>query len=87
MRVSRHLAMVFMASALAACYGARAEKPIPPVSQMDLSRYMGDWYVIASIPTRFEQRRIRSGGELPAAARRLDLHFLSLSRGPVSTAR
>ena len=55
MRLSNHLALAFMAIALAACYGARAEKPIPPVSQVDLPRYMGDWYVIASIPTRFER--------------------------------
>jgi apolipoprotein D and lipocalin family protein len=32
-----------------------AGKPIEPVSQVDLSRYMGRWYVIASIPTRFER--------------------------------
>ena len=28
---------------------------IDPVSQIDLSRYTGRWYVIASIPTRFER--------------------------------
>lgn len=38
---------------LAAC--ARAGDPIRPVAQVDLSRYMGRWYVIASIPTRFER--------------------------------
>jgi apolipoprotein D and lipocalin family protein len=39
--------------ALAACRGAVAQKPIRPVSRVDLSRYMGRWYVIAAIPTRF----------------------------------
>ncbi len=29
--------------------------PIKPVAQVDLSRFMGAWYVIASIPTRFEK--------------------------------
>ncbi|WP_448100720.1 lipocalin family protein [Luteibacter jiangsuensis] len=28
--------------------------PIVPVAHVDLSRYMGSWYVIAAIPTRFE---------------------------------
>jgi apolipoprotein D and lipocalin family protein len=38
---------------LAACRSAMAERPIKPVSDVQLSRYMGRWYVIASIPTRF----------------------------------
>jgi apolipoprotein D and lipocalin family protein len=28
--------------------------PVPTVGQVDLSRYMGRWYVIANIPTHFE---------------------------------
>jgi len=28
---------------------------IPPVAQVDLPRFMGDWYVIAHIPTRVER--------------------------------
>lgn len=32
-----------------------AEPPITPVKQLDLPSYMGRWYVIASIPTRFER--------------------------------
>lgn len=39
--------------ALAACGSASAQKPIAPVSHVKLSEYMGRWYVIASIPTRF----------------------------------
>lgn len=38
---------------LAGCTGA-PPAPMPTVPQVDLHRYMGDWYVIASIPTRFE---------------------------------
>lgn len=38
---------------LTACAGTA--DPIKPVQGVDLSRYMGRWYVIASIPTRFER--------------------------------
>ena len=38
---------------LAACTSA-PPAPMPTVPRVDLARYMGDWYVIASIPTRFE---------------------------------
>jgi len=55
MKGSSLLAAAFMAAALAACQGARAERPVAPVSHVDLLRYMGSWYVIASIPTRFER--------------------------------
>ena len=36
--------------------GADLEKPIPPVGRVDLPRFMGDWYVIAHIPSRIERR-------------------------------
>lgn len=32
---------------------ANAQAPITPVPHVELSRYMGRWYVIGSIPTRF----------------------------------
>jgi apolipoprotein D and lipocalin family protein len=50
------LAFVAVASGfvnLAGCTSAPTA-PMPTVPQVDLPRYMGDWYVIASIPTRFE---------------------------------
>jgi apolipoprotein D and lipocalin family protein len=34
---------------------ARDLPPIKPVPPIDLPRFMGKWYVIASIPTRFEK--------------------------------
>ncbi len=34
---------------------SRDMPPITPVPHVDLSRFMGDWYVIASIPTHFEK--------------------------------
>jgi apolipoprotein D and lipocalin family protein len=38
---------------LAGCQGA-PNKPLAAVPQVDLPRFMGDWYVIASIPTFIE---------------------------------
>ncbi len=41
-------------SLLTAC-ASTATRPIPTVSQVDLARFMGPWYVIASIPTFTEK--------------------------------
>lgn len=38
---------------LAAC--APANPPVPLVEKVDLARFMGDWYVIANIPTTIEK--------------------------------
>jgi apolipoprotein D and lipocalin family protein len=38
---------------LAACQGAN--HPLPTVARVDLPRFMGDWYVIANIPTVIER--------------------------------
>ena len=35
--------------------GCATHPPMPGVEQVDLDRFMGDWYVIASIPTPFEK--------------------------------
>jgi len=40
-------------AALAAC--ATGRPTIPPVAEVDLPRFMGDWYVIAHIPSRPER--------------------------------
>jgi apolipoprotein D and lipocalin family protein len=53
MRRSAKLCCLCLLLTLAACRPAIAEKPVRPVSHVDLARYMGRWYVIASIPTRF----------------------------------
>jgi apolipoprotein D and lipocalin family protein len=39
---------------LVACSSAERES-LPTVEALDLERFMGDWYVIANIPTRFER--------------------------------
>jgi apolipoprotein D and lipocalin family protein len=40
---------------LSACVHASSLPPVKPVAHVDLSRFMGAWYVIATIPTRFEK--------------------------------
>lgn len=35
--------------------GCSTHPPIRTANQVDLQRFMGDWYVIANIPTRFEK--------------------------------
>lgn len=55
MKAAGFLACACAAFMLIACHRARTEEPIPPVSHVSLSRYMGRWYVIAAIPTHFER--------------------------------
>jgi apolipoprotein D and lipocalin family protein len=40
---------------LAACAGGSAREPMPAVERVDLERFMGQWYVIANIPTLIEK--------------------------------
>ncbi len=47
-------AVLPLLSLLTACASTPA-KPIPTVPQVDLARFMGPWYVIASIPTFVEK--------------------------------
>ena len=49
------IALLAAPLALARHDDARARAPITPVDHVDLAGYMGRWYVIASIPTRFER--------------------------------
>ncbi|MEP7301300.1 MAG: lipocalin family protein [Caldimonas sp.] len=62
MTLARRLALVAIvgvaAALLAACQGAMTARPLPPLAlapQVDIARFMGDWYVIASIPTFVEK--------------------------------
>ncbi|KAF1008906.1 MAG: Outer membrane lipoprotein Blc [Luteibacter sp.] len=51
--VSRLGRMAFAILPLAAC--SATAPTVPRASHVDMARYMGDWYVIASIPSRFEK--------------------------------
>ncbi|OOG64575.1 hypothetical protein B0E46_07775 [Rhodanobacter sp. B04] len=55
MILPRILTLAALLAALLLGAGAHAEPPIQRVKQVDLSRYMGRWYVIASIPSRVER--------------------------------
>ncbi len=49
-------AMIPIVSSLAALLGCASSPPSVPVADaVDLSRFMGDWYVIANIPTSIEK--------------------------------
>lgn len=37
-------------------FNANGKNPIPAVANVDLPRFMGDWYVIATIPTFLERK-------------------------------
>lgn len=52
-RSAASLGSIALAVLLAGC--AHAPPSITPVAEVDLDRFMGDWYVIANIPTRFER--------------------------------
>lgn len=43
------------ATLLVGLAGCASYPPMPSVNTVDLDRFMGDWYVIASIPTWFER--------------------------------
>ena len=50
--MSRRLRLAACVGALLAAVGCAHDRPaIRPVEQVDLSRFMGDWYVIAHIPS------------------------------------
>lgn len=53
MKILHRTALVLISTlALAAC---SAMEPLKTVEQVDLPRFMGDWYVIANIPTAIEK--------------------------------
>lgn len=54
MKLSKSLLMA-CAVLLNASACASELPPITPVAHVDLPRFMGNWYVIATIPTRFEK--------------------------------
>jgi apolipoprotein D and lipocalin family protein len=57
-RNDRFVRRVYVVSIVLACLliaGCQTMKPIHTVESVDLERFMGDWYVIASIPTAIEK--------------------------------
>ncbi len=52
---ARSFATAVAASVLLGACASPPRPPMPTVAQVDLQRFMGDWYVIASIPTFLEK--------------------------------
>ena len=50
-----HLVALACAGALAGCANGPDMKPVALVAKVDIPRFMGDWYVIANIPTFLEK--------------------------------
>ena len=50
--LTKSIAVLCLAVTVAGC---QSPQPIPSVPSVDLARFMGEWYVIASIPTAFEK--------------------------------
>ncbi len=51
----RRLTLSLLISLLLAGCQSLPERPLPTVDNVELSRFMGDWYVIAAIPTFLER--------------------------------
>jgi apolipoprotein D and lipocalin family protein len=51
----RYLAAILLSTVMLIVSGCQTVKPIHTVDRVDLNRFMGDWYVIASIPTFIEK--------------------------------
>ena len=79
MTVARLLGLGTLALMLSACSSSPA---IPVAERVDLERFMGDWYVIANIPTSMEKgahNAVESYRRTPTAA--------SPPPSPIATAR
>jgi apolipoprotein D and lipocalin family protein len=58
-RFLRSSALVLMAMFACACHGSNLP-PLQTVPAVDIPRFMGEWYVIACIPTRIERHAYRA---------------------------
>ena len=63
MRIPRSLCMACMLAMMSSAALANDMTPIKPVTHVDLPRFMGKWYVIASIPS-FIERKAYNGVEM-----------------------
>ena len=53
--MSQTLSLIFFFGMLTGAVGCNSPSPIQTARHVDLERFMGDWYVIANIPTFIEQ--------------------------------
>ncbi|MBT8370096.1 MAG: lipocalin family protein [Deltaproteobacteria bacterium] len=52
----QRIMIIILLTMAAMLWGCQAAKPIYTVPKVDLERFMGDWYVIAAIPTFIEKQ-------------------------------
>ena len=52
MKLRQQIVLIVITVLMSAC---SSQKPMPAVDYVDLERFMGDWYVIANIPTFLEK--------------------------------
>ncbi len=57
---ARRLARSLVASLALAAAGCRGHAQLAPVDHVDLQRFMGDWYVIAHVPSRPERSAVNA---------------------------
>jgi len=60
MPLTRILALTLAAAAALPACTDQARPALPTVAHVDLQRFMGDWYVIANIPTSIEKNAYRA---------------------------
>ena len=51
MRRHAWLGLIVLGAAAAVLAGCASPRPLPPVPKVDVDRFLGDWYVIAHIPS------------------------------------
>ena len=69
--------MSILASILSAC-ATNKLPPIATVPQVDLPKFMGDWYVIAAIPTMIETKSFNAIENYKLNARRHHCYYIYL---------
>ncbi len=79
MKTLRNLALVTLLAGLVGCAG-RGE-PLEPVSNVDLERFMGDWYVIAHIPTFIEDEAYNAIESYELDGDRIETTFTFRNKG------
>ena len=56
----RFLSFLLLSLAMVSCSTMPKQAPLKTVPQVDLNRYMGNWYVIANIPYSLEKGKVAS---------------------------
>ena len=66
---------VCLLSVLTGCSTFRKQEPLPGVSQVDLNRFMGTWYVIASVPGILDKDAYNAVGIYSRATKGIQVNY------------